>query len=120
MIRRSSAEVTGVTVDRLKAAGGKTGGGVPSVSFRMLNTLAVNVVLYYIIAGMCIYYMYTIAGFYIYMHNSASVYIYIYIYIKSLELEPSPSACYQCTEPAAPAVIVSLHNLNNLQLIVPY
>src|SRR6218665_338778 len=50
---------------------------------------------------------------YIYMHNPAIV----YIYIKSLELEPSPSACYQCTEPA---VIVSLHNLNNLQLIVPY
>src|SRR6218665_1968677 len=41
MILRSSAEVTGVTVDRLKAAGGKTGGGEPSVSFRMLNTLAV-------------------------------------------------------------------------------
>src|SRR6218665_1127857 len=41
MIRRSSAEITGVTVDKLKAAGGKTGGGEPSVSFRMLNTLAV-------------------------------------------------------------------------------
>src|SRR6218665_1816112 len=58
---------------------------------------------------------------YIYIHNPAIVciyiYIYIYIYIKSLELEPSPSSCYQCTEPA---VIVSLHNLNNLQLIVPY
>src|SRR6218665_3024451 len=55
---------------------------------------------------------------YIYMHNPAIM--YIYIYIKSLELEPSPLACYQCTEPAAPAVIVSLHNLNNLPLIVPY
>src|SRR6218665_639103 len=42
MIRRSSAEVTEVTVDRLKAAGGKAGGGEPSVSFRMLNTLVVN------------------------------------------------------------------------------
>src|SRR6218665_1359806 len=41
-----------------------------------------------------------------------------HIYIKSLELEPSPSACYQYTELAAPADIVSLHNLNNLQLIV--
>src|SRR6218665_2353076 len=61
----------------------------------------------------------------LYVHYSWVLYIYIYaqpsysayIYIKSLELEPSPSACYQCTEPA---VIVSLHNLNNLQLIVPY
>src|SRR6218665_223599 len=75
----------------------------------------------YIIAGLCIYYMYTIGGFYIYIYI-AGLYIYIYIYIyiynvhnpaivylyiKSLELEPSPSACYQCTEPAAPAVIVS-------------
>jgi len=42
MIRRSSAEVTGVRVDRLKAVGGKTGGGEPPVSFRMLNTLAVS------------------------------------------------------------------------------
>src|SRR6218665_1883355 len=39
MIRRSSAEVTGVTVDRLKAVGGKTGGEEPSVSFRMLNSI---------------------------------------------------------------------------------
>src|SRR6218665_3362465 len=55
---------------------------------------------------------------YIYAQPRYSIYIYIYIYIKKyLELEPSPSACYQCTEPA---VIVSLHNLNNLQLIVPY
>src|SRR6218665_3497133 len=46
MIRRSSAEVTKVTVDRLKAVGGKTGGGEPSVSFRMLNALAVNEVRY--------------------------------------------------------------------------
>src|SRR6218665_161873 len=45
-IRRSSAEVTGVTVDRLKAVGGKTGGEEPSVSFRMLNTLLVNEVRY--------------------------------------------------------------------------
>src|SRR6218665_680523 len=67
----------------------------------------------------CIYiYIYIYTYIYIYMHNPAIM--YIYIYIKSLELEPSPSACYQCTEPAAPAVIVSLHNLNNLQLIVPY
>src|SRR6218665_1147003 len=38
MIRRSSAEVTGVRVDRLKAVGGKTGGGEPSVSFRMFTS----------------------------------------------------------------------------------
>src|SRR6218665_3890267 len=46
MLRRCSAEVTVVTVDRLKAVGGKAGGGEPSVSFRMLNTLAVNEVRY--------------------------------------------------------------------------
>src|SRR6218665_407005 len=46
MIRRSSAEVTGVTVDRLKAVGGKTGGEEPSVAFRMSNTLVVNEVRY--------------------------------------------------------------------------
>src|SRR6218665_3137630 len=43
---RIAAEVTGVTVDRLKAVGGKAGGGDPSVSFRMLNTLVVNEVRY--------------------------------------------------------------------------